>query len=91
MKYAILLACFLATAYACVHDDSDGKPLCNGVTTIVGNNYRNHFDVTRYWHCESLNNAVSVRCPDSLLYYQVQDKCVTSGVWRWTPPCKPDA
>lgn len=92
MKYAILFVCFIATVSACVPDYGDGKPLCNDVTSFVGNRYRNHYDPNLYWHCASLNNPVSVKCPtDTPLYYVVKDACVTSGVWRWSPSCKPDA
>uniref|UniRef100_A0A336LYR8 CSON004546 protein n=1 Tax=Culicoides sonorensis TaxID=179676 RepID=A0A336LYR8_CULSO len=92
MKYAIAFVCLIVAVNACVPDDTDGRPLCNDETTLVGQNYRNNFDPNLYWNCASLNNAVSVKCPtEAPLYYVVQDKCVTSGVWRWTPPCKPDA
>lgn len=91
MKYAILLVCLVAAVSACVPDHGDGKPLCNGVTTHVGQRYRNNWDPLLYWHCESLNHAVSMKCPtESPMYYVVKDACVTSGVWRWTPTCKPD-
>lgn len=92
MKFAALLLCFIVAASACVHDDGNGKPLCNGVTSHVGSNYRNNVDPNSYWHCASENTPVSMKCPtEKPMYYVVKDACVTSGVWRWTPPCKPDA
>lgn len=90
MNYTILFLCFIAAVSACVHDDGNGQPLCNGKTTLVGNQYRNNWDPTAYWLCESLNKPVLVRCPTATLYFVVKDTCVTSGVWRWTLPCKPD-
>jgi len=90
MKFLLAFLCLVAVAFACEPDNTNGKPLCNDQTTMVGKDYRNHWDAPAFWHCESVGNAVPKRCPVNNLFSEAEGHCIPVGKWRWTPTCKHD-
>jgi hypothetical protein len=72
----------------CYYDHGNGQPLCNAEE--MNRPWRNNWDNTRYWVCESLNTpAVAVICDTNTLFYEAALACVDVPLWQWTPPCNP--
>jgi hypothetical protein len=83
-----LFACIFAVAFAqdCEYDNGNGMPACNA--DEAGLLWRNNWDPTRFWSCES-GSAEVVICDAETGFSQAAQACVSWAEWEWTPPCNP--
>ncbi|XP_058821362.1 uncharacterized protein LOC131683408 [Topomyia yanbarensis] len=89
MKFVYALAALLALASGCTRDDTDGRPDCNAVE-MSQRFWRNHWDPTAYWECETANApATARRCPTEGMFDSAQLTCINWADWTWTETCKP--
>ncbi|XP_037948907.1 uncharacterized protein LOC119680255 [Teleopsis dalmanni] len=71
------------------YTDYDGEPGCQTLEE-VNKMYRNYWDPTAYWKCESQGKVASRgRCPTSELFMDTKGKCVHYAEWHWTEPTIP--
>lgn len=57
----------------------------------MGRDWRNNWDPTRFWRCDTLNGiARTVRCAEEVGqdwgWLEAAGTCVPWGSWRWTFP-----
>jgi hypothetical protein len=72
----------------CDYNHGNGRPACTAEE--MGRNWRNNWDPTRYWVCESLNApATEVVCDTALGFSDAAQTCVEWTEWKWTFPCNP--
>jgi hypothetical protein len=72
----------------CEYNHGNGRPLC--IQEEMNRRWRNNWDNTRYWKCETLNMpAIQVICEVNTLFFEIAQECVDIPIWEWTPPCNP--
>ncbi|XP_034669473.1 uncharacterized protein LOC117902301 [Drosophila subobscura] len=86
----LALTLVVAVSYAAsdCNPDGNGKPDCTG---NVGKKFRNFWDPTRYWLCETAGEPSVVLCEneaqDPTGYDPVTQACVDWALWQWYAPC----
>lgn len=88
----ILIALLVAAVSANIH--GNGRPGCQTQEELTVRDWRNLWDPTRFWRCETINvPAVVVRCEDvagvSHLWSEAVRACVHESQWVWTPNSLP--
>lgn len=81
----LLAICNLASAY-----DGDGQPGCKSQEELDIAVFRDNWDATSYWKCETLNEpALKVRCPSEMGFMDSLKDCVNWEDWKWEKPAPP--
>lgn len=81
----LVVSCGLARAY-----NGNGQPGCKTQAELEIGVFRNDWDPTAYWKCESLNKAGSeVRCPTDTAFMDSLKNCVSWDEWEWETPVAP--
>lgn len=78
----------------------DGQPGCKTQKEVDQRNWRNNWDPTCFWRCESLNaDSKRVTCSEETglegyLFDSTTNTCVSAENWNWSearaPPSEPD-
>ncbi|XP_043656184.1 uncharacterized protein LOC122622078 [Drosophila teissieri] len=75
----------LALAY-----DGDGQPGCKTQAELDIAVFRNNWDATSYWKCETLNKpAIEIKCPSDTGFMDSLKNCVNWEEWEWEKPVEP--
>lgn len=88
--FSVLLILLAVIAVALAFSDGNGQPGCQFDEELLVKDYRNNWDPTRFWRCETLNvNAVAVTCHEVVgewgyLFDQTTRTCIPSAQWVWT-------
>jgi hypothetical protein len=73
---------------SCYYDHGNGRPLC--IAQELNRPWRNLWDNTRYWVCQTLNTpAVEMVCGVNSLFLESAGTCVAVSSWKWTVKCNP--
>uniref|UniRef100_A0A7G3AGB6 Putative conserved secreted protein n=1 Tax=Lutzomyia longipalpis TaxID=7200 RepID=A0A7G3AGB6_LUTLO len=95
--FTVFLLCALV-AFAVAQDENDhtnGQPGCQTQEEVTRRYWRNNWDPTRFWVCDTLNQpAHAVTCEEhtgevSLAWLDSAQACVSWSQWEWTPPRAP--
>ncbi|XP_055923665.1 uncharacterized protein LOC129954048 isoform X3 [Eupeodes corollae] len=87
----VLVAAFVAlfSSAAALYSNTNGEPKCTASNVQIGI-FRNNFDPTRYWLCDSVGAAAKeVGCPNESGFLDSQKKCVSWTDWVWEQPNDP--
>ncbi|EDV92619.1 uncharacterized protein LOC6563637 [Drosophila grimshawi] len=91
MKFqlAICLVLLAATSLANAYE-GDGQPACRSQEELDVAIYRDSWDPTAFWKCESLNEPASkLRCPAEMGFLDSVKECVPWEEWSWEKPKAP--
>ncbi|XP_017057161.1 uncharacterized protein LOC108098609 [Drosophila ficusphila] len=83
----IVVLCSLGFAQAY---EGNGEPGCKTQAEIDIAVFRNNWDATSYWKCESLNQPASeMKCPSETGFMDSLKNCVSWEEWEWEKPLPP--
>lgn len=78
------------TGRSCSWNNGPGQPACKTDEELKVKLYRNNWDPSSFWQCETLNKPAEYkRCPDEFLYNSELKQCVVWSTWKWTEECDP--
>ncbi|XP_017119883.1 uncharacterized protein LOC108141166 [Drosophila elegans] len=81
----LVISCELVQAY-----NGDGQPGCKTQAELDIAVFRNDWDPTSYWKCESLNKpAIEMKCPSETGFMDSLKNCVSWEEWEWEKPVAP--
>ncbi|XP_005184775.1 uncharacterized protein LOC101899750 [Musca domestica] len=88
MKFLISLALFACLTVVAVNALA-GQSACRDPSE-VGQTYPHHWDPSKYWFCEKLNEvAVEKDCPKDTAYMHLLKACIPWANWVWKKPENP--
>ncbi|XP_013101439.1 uncharacterized protein LOC106083132 [Stomoxys calcitrans] len=88
MKFLACFALFATLAVVSVNALA-GQSACRDPTE-VHQKFPHHWDPSKYWYCEQLNeNAVERDCPKDTAYMHLLKECIPWPNWVWKKPENP--
>ncbi|XP_017081740.1 uncharacterized protein LOC108115009 [Drosophila eugracilis] len=91
MKLLLALSVLLIISFGLVNAyNGDGQPGCKTQDELDIAVFRNNWDSTSYWKCETLNKpAIEIKCPDEMGFMDSLKNCVSWDEWEWEKPVAP--